>query len=327
MGDSAVNAIVSERLKNGPYRDLYDFVERVNLSACNRGAIESLALAGAFDSFNVPREMIVAPMFDSTWADLLVKYGQRVQNDANSLQNSLFADMEPIETDKPPFPKYEPWSRLRLLEAEKNLVTMYLSAHPLDPYYMELNYACNTTCDDFENAQTDGALISIGGLVTAVETRSTKSGRPWGQVKIEDFNGTANLRLFGRLYEEYFAKFTVGDAIYLRMRCQSSRFNSDFMEIIIEELTSLDRLRGTVANDLTIWLDRNFDNTDFIKGLMKFESDNPDDRRGDLSLLLLDYRRRQCVKIHSRRKFRIDKNLIDFLNEWGIQFNVETARR
>lgn len=130
VGDSAVNAIVSERLKNGPYRDLYDFVERVNLSACNRGAIESLALAGAFDSFNVPREMIVAPMFDSTWADLLVKYGQRVQNDANSLQNSLFADMEPIETDKPPFPEYEPWSRLRLLEAEKNLVTMYLSAIP-----------------------------------------------------------------------------------------------------------------------------------------------------------------------------------------------------
>ncbi|MDE5773948.1 MAG: DNA polymerase III subunit alpha, partial [Muribaculaceae bacterium] len=147
VGDSAVNAIVTERKKNGPYKDIYDFVERVNLSACNRASIENLALAGAFDCFDIKREMFVAPLFESTYTEQLVRYGQNVQNDSASLQASLFADLEPIETNKPPYPEFEPWSRMKLLEAEKSLVTMYLSAHPLDPYYMELKYNCNTTCD------------------------------------------------------------------------------------------------------------------------------------------------------------------------------------
>ncbi|MDE5957288.1 MAG: DNA polymerase III subunit alpha, partial [Muribaculaceae bacterium] len=326
VGDSAVNAIVSERSKNGPFKNLFDFVERVNLSACNRGAIESLALAGAFDSFGVPREMVVAPVLDSTWADLLVKYGQRIQNDSNSLQASLFGDLEPIETDKPPFPEYEPWSRLKLLEAEKNLVTMYLSAHPLDPYYMELNYACNTTCDDFEMSQSDGAVLSIGGLVTGLEERKSKKGNPWGLLTIEDFNGTASIRLFGKLYEDYRHKIVAGDAVYMRVRFQQGRFNPDYLDMNIEELTPLERLRGTVANQLTVWLDREFDNQDFLRALKQFESSDPADRRGDLCLLLLDYKRRQSVRLHSRRKFRIDKSMVDFLNEWGVQFNVDTLR-
>ena len=116
VGVNAVNAIITEREANGDFKDIYDFVERVNLSACNRGAIENLALAGAFDSFGLSREMFVHPMFDSTWTDLLVKYGQNLQNDKNSLQLSLFGDFEPIETNKPPFPDFTPWDHLARLE-------------------------------------------------------------------------------------------------------------------------------------------------------------------------------------------------------------------
>ena len=324
VGDSAVNAIVSERRKNGPFKDLYDFVERVNLSACNRGAIESLALAGAFDSFGVAREMIVAPILDTSWADILVKYGQRIQTTDNS--NNLFGDMmAEIQTDKPPYPEYEPWNRLKLLEAEKNLVTMYLSAHPLDPYYMELTFACNTTCDNFENAQEDGAVLTMGGLVTSVDQRTSKTGRPWLQVGIEDFNGTAHIRLFGKAYEANKNKFTVGDPIYMKMHFQRGQFNPDFMDMTIEEVCNLEHLKGSVANSLTVWLDKNFDNPDFFRKLKSFESTDATERRGDLYLLLLDYTRRQTLRIHSRKRFVIDKPLVDFLKEWGIQFRVETA--
>lgn len=119
VGLNAVNAIISERDKNGAFKDIYDFVERVNLSACNRGAIENLAMSGAFDCFNVQREMFVHPMFDSTYTDLLVKYGQNIQNDKNSLQMSLFGELEPIETNKPPYPNPEPWDRRRYLKKKK----------------------------------------------------------------------------------------------------------------------------------------------------------------------------------------------------------------
>ncbi len=325
VGDSAVNAIVIERSKNGPFTDLYDFVERVNLSACNRSAIENLALAGAFDSFGVAREMVVAPLFDSTWADQLVKYGQRVQNDANSLQSSLFADLEPIETNKPPYPEYEPWNRLQLLEAEKNLVTMYLSAHPLDPYYMELTYACNTPCAEFEEKQEDGANITMGGMVTAFDEKiSQKSGRPWGLVTIEDFNGSAQIRLFGKSYESFKNKLVVGDAVYMKMRFQQGRFNPNFMDMSIDEITPLSSVSGHLANCIRIRLDKNFDNRDFLQQLSAFRSTSDDDRKGDLFIMLLDYSREQYITIHSRQKFRLDKALVDFLNEWGVEYDVST---
>ena len=96
------------------------------------------------------REIFVEPMFDSTYTDLLVKYGQTIQNDKNSMQASLFGDIEPIETAKPPIPQVTPWSNLKLLDEEKRLVTIYLSSHPLDPYYMGITYGCNCTCGDFE---------------------------------------------------------------------------------------------------------------------------------------------------------------------------------
>ena len=149
VGSNAVRAIIEEREKNGAYKDIYDFVERVNLANCNRAAIENLAMAGTFDSLNVPREAFVEPMFDSTWADMLVKYGQTVQNDKNSMQASLFGDLEPLELAKPPMPAFTPWPRMKLLDKEKSMVTIYLSAHPLDPYYMELTYGCNCACADF----------------------------------------------------------------------------------------------------------------------------------------------------------------------------------
>ena len=325
VGDSAVNAIVKERKANGPYKDIYDFVERVNLSACNRGSIESLALAGAFDSFGIAREMLVCPMFDSTYADQLVKYGQNVQNDANSLQSSLFADLEPIETNKPPYPDFEPWNRLKLLEAEKNLVTMYLSAHPLDPYYMELTYGCNTQCEDVEMKMEDGATLTFGGMVVSVEEKLNKKGRPFGIVTIEDFKGKAQIRLFGRTYEANKGRFVQGDAVYVKVRCQASPFNPSFIDTNFEEVVSLENMKGRVANGVMLTMEKTFDNKDFFSQLASFESKSEDDRRGHLYIRLVDIERKQYVTLHSRKKYRVDKEFMLFLDEWGIDRRVSTV--
>lgn len=177
VGGNAVAAIVKERNANGPYKDIFDLVERVNLSACNRAAIESLALAGAFDCFGMPREMYVAQANDTSFADTLVKYGQRVQKDKNSAQTSLFGEMDFLETAKPPIPKFERWTPLQILNEEKKLVSIYLSAHPLDEYYMELKYGCNTTCAEFkEKRDIPNSTITMGGLVSSFVTKISKSG-------------------------------------------------------------------------------------------------------------------------------------------------------
>lgn len=323
VGANAVKTIIDERNANGPYKDIYDFVERVNLSACNRGAIENLAMAGAFDSFGNPREMYVHPMFDSTFADCLVKYGQRVQNDKNSLQLSLFGDLEPIETNRPPYPEPEKWTQMALLNKEKELVTMYLSAHPLDPYAMELKYGCNYTCDEFNTREEKPGVVTIGGLVTKVSTKVSRKGSEFTIVEIEDFSGKGELRLFGRNHQNYKDRFHENDAVYVTLSYRPSRYSSDRMDMNIEQIESLDEVKGKVANQVTIYLPMDYHDTDLFEKLSRHQGET---RKGDLYLELIDMESKQTIKIHSRKRISVDMNLMDILENYGINYNVSTAQ-
>lgn len=321
VGQNAVNTIISERDANGSYKDIYDFVERVNLSGCNRAAIESLALAGAFDSFGIKREMILHPMFDTTYADMLVKYGQTYQNDKNSLQLSLFGDFETIETNRPPYPDFQPWDRLKLLEEEKKLVLIYLSAHPLDEYFMELKYGCNCTCENLDSIDNPGANVSLGGMVTEVITRTTKTGRPFGKATVEDFSGKHEFAFFGRDYETIFPRFQMGKPVYIKGQLQEKPYRPGEYELKVQEVSPLDGLKGNVANSLMIYLDRNVKDKevfDYIASLK--DADNS--RLGNLYLSIYDRELQQAVKIHSRKKMPVSKDVIDKLESMSVKFKV-----
>lgn len=322
VGTNAVAAILTEREANGPYKDIYDFVERVNLSGCNRAAIESLALAGAFDSFGIKREMLLHPMFDTTYADMLVKYGQTYQNDKNSLQMSLFGDFETIETNRPPYPDFEPWDKMRLLEEEKKLVLIYLSAHPLDDYYMELTYGCNANCENVdEKSDKMGADITLGGMVTDAITRTTKRGQPFGKATIEDFTGKHEFAFFGRDYETMFPRFQPGKAVYIKGKVQGKMFNPVEPELKVTEVSSLDSLKGSVANSLEIMIDRNVEDRELFDYLASLEV-TEDTRKGELYLSLYDRERQQAIKIHSRRKIPLDKHVLDKLDSMTASYKV-----
>ena len=334
VGSNAVRAIIEEREKNGAYKDIYDFVERVNLANCNRAAIENLAMAGTFDSLNVPREAFVEPMFDSTWADMLVKYGQTVQNDKNSMQASLFGDLEPLELAKPPMPAFTPWPRMKLLDKEKSMVTIYLSAHPLDPYYMELTYGCNCACADFEEKAVAGATLTLGGMVTGFQTRTSKSGKPWGIATIEDFSGSVDLKLFGNNFETYKNRFQTGDMVMVRMNVQPGRFNPAMTDINYEEITDLEKVKGKVANMVTIFIDHKYDDSDFLTTLPEYcdggsraaEEEKENRRPGDLYLKIYDPQTRQMIQIHSRKKVTLNRKFMKFVEDHDLRYKVETFR-
>ena len=323
VGQNAVSTIIAEREKDGPYKDIYDFVERVNLSGCNRAAIEALALAGAFDGFGIKREMLVQPMFDTTYADMLVKYGQNFQNDKNSLQLSLFGDFETIETNRPPYPDFEPWSRIRLLEEEKKLVLTYISAHPLDDYYMELTYGCNANCGNVEDKMEPGAVITMGGMVTDVSTRTTKKGNPYGRVTIEDFVDKYDFVFFGKDYESVFQRFRIGQPVFIKGQVQSKMFNAAELELKVTEVSSLDGIKGSVANSLMIYLDRNIADNEVFDYLGSLEA-TPEGRSGELLLNLYDRERQQSIKIHSRKRIPLDKTVLDRLDSMSVRYKVLT---
>nr|MDE6342393.1 DNA polymerase III subunit alpha [Muribaculaceae bacterium] len=321
VGQNAVNTIISEREANGPYKDIYDFVERVNLSGCNRAAIESLALAGAFDSFGIRREMLLHPMFDTTYADMLVKYGQTYQNDKNSLQMSLFGDFETIETNRPPYPDFERWDRLRLLEEEKKLVLIYLSAHPLDDYYMELKYGCNSTCEDVEEKDEPGEVITLGGMVTDCASRPTKKGSMFGKVTVEDFSGKHEFAFFGRDYDTVFPRFQVGKPVYIKGQMVEKPYRPGDFELKVQEVASLDSLKGNVANSLLVYLDRNVRDKEVYEYLGSLKG-KEDSRMGNLYLSIYDRELQQAVKIHGRKKIPLDKNVVDKLESMSVNFKV-----
>ena len=325
VGVNAVSAIIQERKRNGAFKDIYDFIERVSLNACNRSAIENLAMAGAFDCFNIPREAFVAPVMDSSWADLLVKYGQNIQKDKNSLQMSLFGDIETIETNKPPLPEFIPWSRLALLDKEKELVTMYLSAHPLDPYWMELTYECNASCDGLKDkidSAEPGNKLIVGGLVTKVTERVSKKGKPFTIVEIEDFTGKGEIALFGRNHSAHANKFREGEAVIIKLSFSPGYFDPSRADMQVEEVTSLDTIKGNVANSVLLMLDINDKNChDLFSEIEQLDSAS---RPGDLFVELYDATSRQTVTVHSRKKISVDKNFIDILSRNGCSFKVST---
>ena len=323
VGVNAVSAIIHEREQNGPFKDPYDFVERINLSACNRSAIENLAMAGAFDCFGWPREAYVTQVFDNSYADMLVKYGQRIQNDKNSLQLSLFGDFEPIETAKPPMPEVVPWSRMALLDKEKELVTMYLSAHPLDPYYMELTYGCNTSCEDFKEKESSGGKVVMGGLITKVTTKLSRRGSEFTIVEVEDFSGKAEIALFGKNHAAHKDKFRQGEPTLIKLTYAPSRYDPQRMDLTIDEVSPLESIRGKMANEVVVFLDMHYKNPDFFSQITRLDDTS---RPGNLYIELIDTETRQTMRVRSRKKFPVNRQLINLLEESGVRFKVQDAK-
>ena len=262
MGDAAAQNIIAEREKNGPYKDIFDFAQRVNLSAVNRKAFESLALSGGFDSFGIKREQYFATNTKGdTFVETLLRYGQVYQTEQSSMQNSLFGDMGGVEITTPPVPETEPWSTMELLKKERELVGIYLSAHPLDDYAVVLNHMCNLKCSQVGREMDKKDLakyeeLSFGGIVTAVSSRWTKTNKPFGIVTIEDFDGTGELALFGEEWTKWQSMLQEEYPVYITARCQQRfRNNPDAYDLVIKKIEFLSDVKDKSIDKFTIYID------------------------------------------------------------------------
>ncbi len=322
VGGGCVTAIIEERDSNGPFKDIFDFVERVNISACGRSPIESLAMAGAFDCFDdFKREVVFAEVNDTTFSDVLVKYGQKFQADKNSLQASLFGDFVDIATARPPYPKFEPWSQLKLLEEEKRMVTMYLSAHPLDPYYMEIKYGCNTECKALKDISTADEKLSVGGLVVDFQTRLTQRGTPYGVLLLEDYSGRYEFRLFGKTYTS-FSQFGIpGTAIYITGTTAENKGRPGQFELKIEDIRYLTDMKGKVANNITIEIDSSFSDPSLSHALDTISKTSEDEHGGTVNLKINTSMGRPLL-LKSRKHYPINRHLVEMLTEYNLPFHI-----
>ena len=261
MGDAAAINIIEEREKNGPYKDIYDFVQRVNLSAVNRKALESLALSGGFDSFGIRRESYFGETPKGTFIEILLRYGQTYQQEQNQMQNSLFGDMGGVEIATPKPPEAEQWSTIELLKKERDLVGIYLSAHPLDEYSVVLNSMCNLRCDQLtrdmdkqELAKT--AELTFGGIVSSVTSRFTKNNKPFGIVTIEDFNGQGELALFGDEWTKWQHMLKEEYIVYITATMRQRFANApNSLELVIKSVEFMNDVKDKRIEKFTIYID------------------------------------------------------------------------
>ncbi|WP_297006502.1 DNA polymerase III subunit alpha [Prevotella sp.] len=261
MGDAAAINIIEEREKNGPYKDIYDFVQRVNLSAVNRKALESLALSGGLDSFGIRRESYFGETPKGTFIEILLRYGQTYQQEQNQMQNSLFGDMGGVEIATPKPPEAEQWSTIELLKKERDLVGIYLSAHPLDEYSVVLNSMCNLRCDQLtrdmdkqELAKT--AELTFGGIVSSVTSRFTKNNKPFGIVTIEDFNGQGELALFGDEWTKWQHMLKEEYIVYITATMRQRFANApNSLELVIKSVEFMNDVKDKRIEKFTIYID------------------------------------------------------------------------
>ena len=264
MSEAATEAIIKEREENGPYKDLYDMLERVPSSTMNKKALEVMALAGALDAFGIAREQYLAPSGKyNTFLDALTSYSSQYQTAKSEATNSLFGDFDDVEISKPKPTRAQEWSTIERLNRERELVGIYLSAHPLDEFAVVIECMCNATCDDISREKRDQNMeafskceqINVAGIVTNVVDKFSKTGKPFGIVTIEDFNGAGDIMLFDQQWAQYKGMFTQGASVYVKMKCQERWRGTGNYTLNVYGVDFLRDVADKYMSNLTIQLD------------------------------------------------------------------------
>jgi DNA polymerase-3 subunit alpha len=318
VGESAVQAIIEEREKNGPFTSFFDFFERVNLSQCNKKNIENLILAGAFDCFKeISREVFFAPgsKQGENFLDVMVRYGNSFQQDKFQAQTSLFGGME-ISVTHPAVPKNVPvWGTLERLNKERELVGIYLSAHPLDEYSIILDYVCNTKLNQLEQKEELAKMeeVTVGGIVTNVRTGESKNGKMYGIAKMEDFAGNGEIPLFGNDWVAYRNYFVEGTSLFIRLKVEPSRYRPGTYNTIVKSVELLAEVKDKAIQKITFDVPLDKLTSTMVEDLAEIVKENPGDAELVFNIHTSDTNK---VSLMSRKvKVRVGKQLVQYIRE------------
>lgn len=319
MGSSAADMIVQERLANGPFKDIFDFAERVSLKDVNRKSFESLALSGAFDCFGLMREQYVAPNGKGeVFLDSLVRFGKQYQQFKVAAANSLFGMSDDVGFTTPAIPEAEPWSGIDRLNKEKELVGIYLSAHPLDDYSLILHKMCNTLCKDVVKDNYEELAgreeITFGGIVTHVNQRFNKQGKPFGIVTIEDFEGPGEIALFGEDWGKWSGMLTENCSVYITGKCDKRYATSNNYYFNINSIEYLQTVKSERVSRFTINVNGNDIDTAMVNDILTTMGDKPG--KTELYFNIKDDENNTNILLKSSaRPIEVSKELVNYVDQ------------
>ena len=346
VGDKAIESIIEERNLNGPYLDVYDFARRTNSRAVSKKVYENLIYAGAFDlfGFNRAQFFLKADSSNSNGIERLIKYTNDYQGNLNSSQASLFGGTSHAHISEPQLPEFEEWAVIEKLKYEKDVIGIYLTGHPLDNYKFELDNFCTHQIkhvslvnkvkngEVLEEDQTEFDKIKnrdllVGGLVSNAQHRTTKTGKPFGSMILEDFTDSCEIVLFGEDYVKLKSFFT--DGYFLQVRASiTERFKQkDNWEFKATQITLLSDLRDKMAKCLTIQLALSQVSEEFLlqmDGLVKSNAKQNPNRNCQLKFMIIDYENETTLEMPSKTiKINPSNEFIDELIKLkGIKYKL-----
>ena len=328
VASSAVEAIIQEREANGAFQDVYDFFERVPMSVINRKTLESLVFSGSFDSFGHPRELYTTAMEqgnDDTFLAALIRYGQVIQAEQSLNESSLFGgDEEALQLPRPTPPtSYSELSDLERLNRERELVGLYLSGNPLDPYRVILECYCPTNAlamNDL-NAVGEGRQVSFGGMVSKVFLGTTKRGDPYARITIEDTTGSFDLALFSSSYVNNSQFCQKGLFIFVQGVVQKRRYG-DELELSVQRIDLLSEVVDSLISSVHLDIDVRTVNDEVIGELSSLIKNNTGS--AVLSIKITDGTGRNDVLLtYDDHPIAPTPVLLDFCRQYDIQMSVK----
>ncbi len=325
VGESAVEHIIMIRNKDGLFRDIYDVVERVNLTTVNKRCLEALAMAGGFDSFGEIQRQQFFDLEDGNlgFIEQLIRYGNRMQGQSNHIP-TLFGGMNAIEVIRPKPPQSTEWPPLVKLNKEKEVIGIYLSSHPLDNFKLEINQFCNVTLAELRDLEAlRGKEVTLAGMITTVKHATTKNGKPYGSFTIEDYTDTFSMTLFNKDYENYRKFLYDGYSLLIKgMIAENTWKNTPELELKIKSIYLLSSVRDELVRNIQIKLTVDMITEKLTEQLARFTQKNSGNT--SLRIQVIDPAQNISVDMFSRtQRIAVSDELVEFLsNSNEIEFKL-----
>jgi DNA polymerase-3 subunit alpha len=331
VGEGAAKEIIEEREKNGPYKSVFDLTKRVNLKSVNKRVMEALCVSGAFDCFeNTHRaQYFFKPGNDDmNVLEKAIRYGASYQSNLAAAQVSLFGGSAETELPEPPLPFCEPWQLEEKLSREKQVIGMYLSAHPLDKFTLEMTEICNCQMRDLQNLEElSGKNIIIGGLLNSLQERETFNGGLMGIFTMEDYTGQFEFRLGKNQYPSYRPLLNIEKYFYIKGTVSRRQWPKDSteLEFVIHHIGTLREMRSDMLQSITLAIPAEKVSKEMGEKLYNEFRSN----KGDfpVKFRLYDTQRKIQVPMRSNAfRINIDQDLLEFLRKHHISYSLEMIK-
>ena len=324
VGEGAVDAIVNERKENGNFISFEDFIKRVDLRSANKRTLESLAYAGGFDSFDFNRcEYFAKDNNGNTYIENMIRFGNKVKDKLNSNQFDMFGDSSDAIIQAPVPAVTTEWSTMELLSNEKEVVGIYISGHPLDDYKLEIDNFCNSNFSVLNDLnKIKGKDLRFSAVVTKVEHKETKTGKPFGILHLEDYQSSYSFYLFSDDYISFKAYLTEGWLLHLQGKVKKKFYNDD-LEFKISAISLLAEIIDQQVRELILRVSLN----DITEVLINKISELTSQNTGKHSLILnvVDHINKYEVDLLSRKiKINLDSDFVSKLSSISqIQMKIK----